>query len=152
MKAADRTLARQVIRELGGSVPKTKDNDDITVVLLRITQAHNTKEDRMAKTKTKAAASAKAEAPTPKAEKVAADRSSSAMGSAAAALRELGVKHPTIAKLEADKCSSTSLVELREHINDLALSAREGNKPKRASQLSAVNRMVRKLQRRQAAA
>jgi len=149
MKAADRNLARQIIREFGGSVPKSKQNADFKEVLLRLTQAH-TKEDRMAKTKTKAAASAKAEAPTVKGE-ASESRSNSAMGSTAQALRELNVKHPTIAKLEAEKCSSSALAELRDHINELALAAREANKPGRASKLSAVNRSVRKLQRKLAA-
>lgn len=146
MKASDRSLARQVIRELGGSVPKTKDNLLLKEVLLRVTQAH-TKEDQMAAAKkTKGAASAKPEA-TAQDE----SRSNSAMASCAAALRELNVKHGTVAKLEAEKCSSSALAELRDHINELALAAREGNKPGRASKLSAANRMVRKLQRKLAA-
>ena len=147
MKAADRQLARQVIRELGGAVPKTKDNLLLKEVLLRVTQAH-TKEDQMAAAKkTKAAAPAKAEAQV-----TAGSRSNSAMASAAAQLRELKLKHPHIARLENESAKSSHLAELRDHINEQALAAREGNKPQRASKLSAANRAIRKLQRRAAAA
>lgn len=147
MKAVDRNLARQVIRELGGSVPKTKDNELLKTVLLRVTQAH-TKEDQMAKAK-KAAASAKAATPE-KEEK--GERSNSALESTASQLTELKVKHPAIAKMQGGKVSASALAELRDHINELALAARDGNKPQRASKLSAANRSVRKLQRRLAAA
>lgn len=148
MKGADRQVARQVIRELGGAVPKTADNALLTTILLRVTQAHF-KEDQMAKgTKDTATASAPAEAaPKAKAKKEAKAPRKSSMESCAAQCTELGIKHEAIAKMVAGKVSGAALAGLRDHINERATAAREAGKDVRAVKLSGLNRLVRRLQR-----
>jgi hypothetical protein len=149
MKPTDRQLARAVIRELGGSVPKTTDNALLQQVLLRVTQAVPTPQEVQmgSKKKTKVAASASTKAT--KTEKATEGRANSAMVTCATALQELGLKHKAIATLAGDTMPSRKELEaLRDFVNTCAQKAREADKGARASKLSAANKLVRRLARK----
>lgn len=148
MKSADRQLARQVIRELGGSVPKTAENAVLQKILLQVTQAHvvtHQEQKTMAKGKsTKAAAPAQAE----KTEKKEATERAPLGQAAAQQLRANGVKHPAVKKLIAgERVKKTELADLRDFVNQQAAEARDADDDKRAAALTHANRTIRRLQR-----
>jgi len=64
-------------------------------------------------------------------------------------LTDLKIKHPAIASLAAGTAvSKDALTKLRDHINAVAIKAREAGKDSYATKLSGANRLVRRLARR----
>lgn len=159
---------KRVIRELGGITKKSDDPDTLLIRMMRMThdrevtmkdveETRSTGKGKRAAEKTVTKGKAKAsEAKKPK--KAASDdddepssRSNSmrvSCGNALVPLLEKGPARALAKRLQQDEAlSKKDLVALREGVNEQAAAAREADDGKKASKLSAANRIVRRLAR-----